>query len=123
MKLICAWLIATLVPASAIAGPLTVSGVGTNSCGQWIAEHESPTRATVRGALMNDWVWGFVTSVNQFSPHSNNANIQGGTDDTALVAWVTSYCGTHPLDPLVTAAARLVLALRTRAHDDEPGQQ
>lgn len=101
------------VAPSACASPIAVSGDGASSCAAWTARHQQYHGPN--GIPLDDWLFGYVTAVNQFAPDSNNGNIQGSSDDDALVAWVSTYCAREPLDTVARAAGMLVLELRKRA--------
>lgn len=127
--LLCGLLFASLsLPAS--ADPITVSGIGSQTCPQWTLAHNDTRgpqidtnglNTSIEAALMDQWLLGFVTSINQFAPYSNNANIQGGSSVLVMQAWVSAYCADHPSDEIVAGAAHLVVQLRRWAHDEQPG--
>ena len=106
-------LIAMSAAPCACASPIAVSGDGVASCAAWTARHQQYHDPS--GIPQDDWLFGYITAVNQFAPDSNNGNIQGSSDDDALVAWVSTYCAREPLDTVARSAGMLVLELRRRA--------
>lgn len=53
---------------------------------------------------------GFVTGHNAYSVEHGETG--AGRSPNAIFAWVDNYCATSPLDNLMTAASRLVEALK-----------
>lgn len=98
----------------ASASPIWVAGDGSVSCAAWTAQHKQYRDPA--GIPLDDWLFGYITAVNQFAPDSNNGNIQGASDDDAVVGWVSDYCAKQPLDTVARAAGLLILELRRRAH-------
>lgn len=134
MKAIVISILYAALCSAAFASPIAASGAGSSTCGQWIDAHKPPKptdqkvevddlgTVTVQAALLDQWVFGFVTSVNQFAPHSNDGHIQNGIDEGSMLKFVSVYCAGHPLEPVLTASARLILALRRIDHDVDPLQ-
>ena len=103
-------LIATGVATDSVsAAPIWVVGAGTASCGTWLA-HRSP--GDPNSAQFDAWVTGYVTGVNQFA--DEDGDVTGHQDSDGMIAWVTTYCTSHPLDKIATAAGHLVLELQKR---------
>ena len=98
-------------PAQTLAAPdskgsFAVLGYGTNSCGTWTSEHQLKNDYAF---AQNQWLLGYVTSFNAWSPGTSNAS--GDTDNAGLLEWVNNYCSQHPLNSISDAAAALMLAL------------
>jgi hypothetical protein len=92
-------------PAAAQEGR-SVIGAGTvNSCGQWTSRSRSG------GDILSQWVAGYLSGLNLKSDFDGVA----GTDFNGLVAWIDNYCRSHPLDPVATAAFKLMDELQSRA--------
>ncbi len=84
---------------------------GLSSCGTWTSEHD--VNSTVAKA-QNSWLMGYVTAFNRWA--YNDTDITNGVDHDGLVAAVTLYCRTHPLDTVSVAAETLIGDLLVRAH-------
>ena len=81
-------------------------GAGTvNSCGQWTSRPRSG------GDILSQWVAGYLSGLNMKSDFDGVA----GTDFNGLMAWIDNYCRSHPLEPVATAAFRLMDELQSRA--------
>ena len=91
--------------------PMFQYGVGTTSCGKWLAERKELGRYTpaerrelALHSLHIQWVLGWVSAAGLY-------NVQGPlreTQDYEVDAWVEKYCQEHPLNKIDEAAARLV---------------
>ena len=94
-------------------GSKLVFGQGTNSCGGWTQSRQA---RSVSAGLSAQWVAGYLSGMNSEStlldPQDDPLL---GTDFDGLVAWIDNYCRSHPLEPIVTAATRLMDELRARA--------
>ena len=82
----------------------TVYGVGTVSCGKWVAEKEQGTSASHKLS----WVLGYVTGVGSFSDDKFSLK---KTDSAGITLWIDQYCAQHPLEDIVDAANKLVITL------------
>jgi hypothetical protein len=51
---------------------------------------------------------------NWYAVENPNEAVGGGVDSVALTGWIDDYCSTHPLDPVVIAADRLIGEPRRR---------
>jgi hypothetical protein len=88
-----------------------VFGAGTVSCGTWTQARQARSIGAGAGA---QWVAGYLSGLN-VGTASAGRDALSGTDFDGLMGWIDNYCQAHPLDPLVTAAHRLMIALRARA--------
>jgi hypothetical protein len=78
--------------------PLTRVGSGRVDLGQ-------------AGTFSSQWVAGYLSGLNLKSDFDGVA----GTDFNGLMAWIDNYCRSHPLDPVATAAFKLMDELQSRA--------
>ena len=56
------------------------------------------------------WLMGFITAVNTFKL-KETGDITQGTDAQGMLAWITTYCRTHPLETVFDAASSLIIEL------------
>jgi hypothetical protein len=76
--------------------PVTIYGIGGDSCGTWIAANKQR-----RPSEYLSWIEGFVTAAQTYGSK------QRVSDINAMAAWVDKYCAEHPLDLIVAGATRL----------------
>jgi hypothetical protein len=89
-------------------GKSTVYGQGNSSCGTWIQDKQSDSRAISLHAIDRAWVGGFVSG-------SGHTGLQlRKTDSNGIVAFMDTYCQAHPLENISLGAAALVDALLAR---------
>lgn len=100
------WAVAPAISKPNASGTVAVMGAGANSCGTWTTEHQAPS---ARSTADDEWVLGYLTGVNSFG--AGSSNISGNIDNAGVLAWVTNYCTSHPLDPINIAASSLVFEL------------
>jgi len=114
ISMVCAIVALTFVagaPALAApdkAGVIEVLGAGTRSCGSWTADHQSRD-GDDKKFVDDSWVMGYVTGFNSWGSGTNDAS--GNIDNNGLLAWVTNYCASNPLDTVSQAASALIVAL------------
>lgn len=92
----------------------TVSGLGTNSCGSYIAAINTrfiDQGMTYQGesfypksGVYAQWLAGFVSASNW----AKNPESQDQTDLNGLTLWVKNYCEAHPDMPIVKAAVDFI---------------
>jgi hypothetical protein len=87
----------------------TVRGAGTQSCGQWIAEHRRGV-----GFHQDSWLMGYVSGANAFFLKSS-PDISEGTDLHGMTGWMDNYCRSNPLATIQSAADALLLELLNRS--------
>jgi hypothetical protein len=93
--------------AASAQSPIAILSPGGTPCEKWTAEpKDSPNRVT-----RSDWVYGFVSAYNLFSPDGEDVK---PPDAVSINAWITTYCSGHPADSLATASVALVGELRSR---------
>ena len=79
-------------------------GAGISSCGQWSASRKSLSYGD--WGLPAQWILGYVTAVNSYAGTPTRE-----TDAEGIMAWTDTYCQTHPLESIGTAASALVVDL------------
>ena len=89
----------------------TIMGAGVTSCGKWTENHQGGESSGLQD-FQNEWVLGFITALNDVR---RGSDLVSGMDSSGLVAWITNYCVTHPLDSVATATNALALELQRRA--------
>jgi hypothetical protein len=113
----------TLMVGSASAQPAANVGPGGQSCGVWMGvegasqERGSPVESGTLQAILQSWVHGFVFGAYLAYADTSGVGLKALAsvpDMPAIHAWLTNYCGAHPLDHLYVAAGQLVLELRRR---------
>lgn len=96
-------------PAQATAPPgqveVTVYGAGTRSCGQWLADRETPMHP-----VELSWVLGFLTASENFLGELHLPSPRH-TDANAVAAWADKHCRENPLKNIGDASVNLVLEL------------
>jgi len=100
---------AALLAPTASAQRRAMLGEGLASCGQWTQARQANDPKVGR---MAQWVAGFLSGLNT---EATGKDFLVGTDFDAVMGWVDNYCRAQPLDPLVTAAAKLRNELQSRA--------
>src|ERR1700730_6482281 len=85
-------------------------GPGDKSCGSWTIEHRAD--ATI-GAAYDMCVLGSVSGINTSETLGlNRPEHLKGTDPKGIRVWMDNYCGSHPLDSVMTAVLNLTAELR-----------
>jgi hypothetical protein len=97
-------------PVSAYCGTVNILGVGNESCGVWPQHRNVPSYAE---AAQLSWVAGYVTGFNNYASNQSG-DVSAGIDCDGQVAWIDSYCQTHPLDSLFQATSALIRELEKR---------
>lgn len=84
-----------------------ILGVGAKSCGSWTQERRDKSQISFTYA---QWVLGYVTA---FNVHvlEHDAGVSKGIDNQGLIAWIDTYCLSHPIDTVEEAADRLLTEL------------
>ena len=88
-------------------GVYMVVGDGRVSCEVWSARRGNDG---VESANLEQWVFGYLTSLNRWVP--GIVNIARGSNHEGLALWVDHYCSENPEKDLADAAEFLFLALR-----------
>ena len=101
---------ARVSPTHVIAG----WGYAGESCGQWSAYTSANHEHGPAGA----WVSGYLTR----AATAQDRDLLGQTDFSGAMAWLDSWCATHPLDPVLTALPLLETELTRRAIAREHGR-
>ena len=86
--------------ACCAARDLSVEGVGTASCSNWLESHSNQ----VVREKYQEWILGFVTAHNYYGPGPASQAMAGASTWTA----VDAYCKKNPKVALFGAAAALV---------------
>ena len=81
-----------------------VWGVGSQSCGKWVAQRRAPKDFTsdLDRLVLDAWLDGFLSA----RPSSEIQDLEGAQ------AWIDNYCQMHPLDRVVDAADALAPSMR-----------
>jgi hypothetical protein len=82
------------------------AGVGADSCEKWAA-----ARYAGGWGLGEQWILGFVSGVSATGYVTHLAPL-AETNAEGVLAWIDSYCQTHPAEPLAHAALEFVAAHR-----------
>ena len=93
--------------AADVDGVYMVVGNGRVSCEVWSARRGDDS---VKSADLEQWVFGYLTSLNRWVP--GIVNIARGSNHEGLALWVDHYCSENPERDLADAAEFLFLALR-----------
>lgn len=94
---------AVFLPTFGRAAKHDVIGVGTASCGRWIA-----VRRDRHSALHEQWVLGFLSAVGFMgTPRNNPLN---GVDAEAVFARLDRYCQDHPTATIEHSAIEFLIA-------------
>ena len=88
-------------------GLYMVVGDGRVSCEVWSARRDNDG---VESANLEQWVFGYLTSLNRWVP--GIVNIARGSNHEGLASWVDNYCSENPTKDVADAAEFLFLALR-----------
>ena len=88
-------------------GVYMVVGDGRVSCEVWSARQGDDG---VDSANLEQWVFGYLTSLNRWVP--GIVNIARGSNHEGLALWVDHYCSENPEKDVADAAEFLFLALR-----------
>jgi hypothetical protein len=99
---------AAVVLAFALMGspppvPHTSYGPGLSSCGAWVEARKSHDLSTVN--FMNSWAAGFISATGRLS-----AGMQS-TDNDAVLTYLDTFCGAHPLVSFENAVVHLTTEL------------
>jgi len=99
--------------------PVSIFGQGVDPCSSWTTEHQ---RRTFKVGLQNQWVAGYLSGRNG---DASSHNFLEGTDYDGVMAWVDTYCRSHPLEPIINAADAFAdeLISRPAQTDDRQRQQ
>jgi hypothetical protein len=120
-------LLLTAGVAHAEAHTFVVGGVGTNSCGQFIASigNRPPgmirSRRTPDGDLLESenteylsWLLGFVSGVNATSEEQQQVQVRQ-LDPAGLDLWMRNWCNKHPTQTVGEGAQFFIIEMRTNA--------
>ena len=88
-------------------GVYMVVGDGRVSCEVWSARRGNDG---VESANLEQWVFGYLTSLNRWVP--GIVNIARGSNHEGLALWVDHFCSENPEKDVADAAEFLFLALR-----------
>jgi hypothetical protein len=80
----------------------TLMGVGSRSCGDWIADRRSNQFSV---SDEEQWVLGFI---NGFGYSAVAGDPGGFTDANGVLAWMDKYCAAHTTENLADAAEAFV---------------
>jgi hypothetical protein len=85
-----------------------IIGAGAESCGTWTNSERNNTNA-----YRHQWVMGYVSSYNFYSL-TVSSDVSQGIDFHGLIAWISNYCASNPLNQIATATINLIEELRRR---------
>jgi hypothetical protein len=103
-----------LLPFVAGAKTITVRGEGFASCAVWLREHAARTD---RQPVQDSWVLGYVNAAASMLDIEGIDDVSARLRNADLVAWIDSFCGSHPDEPLIRAADALMRELTRRAQE------
>jgi hypothetical protein len=78
----------------------TILSEGASTCGEYTAE---PAKQIIRAS----WVLGYISGANSRAPMAEAFAGSSFQMPATVVGWLQSYCASHPLDVMVTAAEAL----------------
>lgn len=89
------------------AGPITVYGEATASCGSFVESKQNETQRYVYLA----WLNGYLTGVNKYDSgvkaYNGSRDVKMGRDPQALMLWLENHCRNNPLDTFMQAVLLL----------------
>ena len=96
------WTTDTALGFDVTAAPFWSLSEGATTCGEFIAQP-----GTMQAVRM-EWVLGYISGRNReaISPRERSVGSSLQQTDT-VIGWLQSYCRSHSLDPLFTAADAL----------------
>jgi hypothetical protein len=111
-------LILSYAPTVSYAQWVTLSGLGGQSCGKYLAavhghapgkgnvvSHPQQGRFWDEHSRYMDWLSGFVGATNWFVLDERN---QIQVDNAAIDVWIRKWCEQNPTEPLAYAASQFV---------------
>jgi len=98
------------MPLATRAQTTMLYGVGTESCGAWLKYRQAKSWEI---QVRESWVNGFLSAYNALGPN-RNGDIGQGIDHTRRMAWIDSYCQSHPSADIASATTALIADLRHR---------
>ena len=108
-----------LIVASACGGSSTVStkseihlGVGSQSCGEWLAARDESKQGTERVTVVGmdtSWLQGFLVgqAMSRITTTRTMSSLRNVPDAESVQSWVDKYCREHRLDSLYIAGLHL----------------
>jgi hypothetical protein len=84
-----------------------IYGVGTASCGQWLADSKEDGRAAQYDL---SWILGFISAINSASPPRSMKHV----DAAGMRSFIDQYCDAHRLGQIVEAAVALTKERRVK---------
>lgn len=108
------WAILLITAVTADAKTLTVRGEGIATCAIWLREHAAKTD---RQPVQDSWILGYVNGVTGTLDVPGIDDVSSGVRNAELVAWIDTYCGSHPEEPIIRAADELMRELARRAQE------
>src|SRR5215472_7811149 len=97
---LCLVAISSAADAQDVATPRGIFEVlseGASTCGEYISE---PGKQVIR----MEWVLGYISGANSRSPPGEVSAGSSFQMPATVLGWLQSYCTSHPLDPMVSAA-------------------
>jgi hypothetical protein len=114
--------------AHAQTGTVTVMGMGTSSCGRFIAaigkhapgEYQSLKRAdgelVSENAEYQQWLLGFVSGINVArASDEQQQRIMDRIDMAGIDLWLRNWCNKNPTKEVIDGAVALLAELRNNA--------
>ncbi len=93
---------------STAAASLTYTdlGVGTRSCGSWVADKQADAATSAITEFLGDqqYVLGYIVGLEEFIGSATSKNMVINTDVNGVVGWINNYCVAHPVDTITDAA-------------------
>lgn len=100
-----------LLPGKAIGEelnhrPFEILSEGASTCGEYVAEPEKQI-VRMEWVLGYKWVLGYISGANSRAPSSEAMAGSSFQMPVTVLGWLKSYCTSHPLEAMVTAAETL----------------
>jgi hypothetical protein len=100
-------------PASSLT--YTNLGVGTHSCGSWVADKQADAATSSITEFLGDqqYVLGYIVGLEEFIGNATSKNMIINTDVNGVVGWIDNYCMAHPVVTITDAAQAFALSSGT----------
>jgi hypothetical protein len=95
----------TVTPALAKGKTFTVVGFGAASCGRWLDARHAGSDASMPFVA---WAQGYITAINQYVDHTQDANVISGTDIDGIAHAIDNFCSQNPTSKFIDAIDEVV---------------
>ena len=89
-----------------------IKGPGVSTCGSWLEDRKRNNDAAELG-----WVFGFISSYNNYVYKGSDSNgAFGSADHYAIIAWLDNYFSRNPLKTIYHGAMDLIREIYSSAN-------